>query len=70
MKNATNWVVAQIHVIAIFAACRAAFAEESSEPTRGKSHLRRGLGMADSWLRSDDEEKYFNLRLYWEKGYR
>jgi hypothetical protein len=81
-KSAVNWLVTQIHLIVIVTACRV-FATESSEPTREMSYLRTGLGMADSWFNTKQEtpgdqllpqsssgDGYFNLRLYWEKGYK
>lgn len=68
-KNAIKWLVAQIHVVIIFAACNVL--ADSPEATREKSYLRRGLGMAESWLKAEESgDKYFNLRLHWEKGYR
>ena len=67
-KNAIKWLVAQINLSIILSACYV-LAEDSG--TRENGYLRRGLGMADSWFRSEESgDKYFNLRLHWEKGYR
>ena len=61
-KNAFRWIVAQIHIIALFAA---------DSPEHYNGYLRRGLSKAESWLRGDDSgNKYFNLRMYWQKGYK
>ena len=68
-RIATNWLVAQVQVIVIFVVCHA-YASDTSKQNRD-NYLRRGLGMADSWMRAEESgEKYFNLRLHWEKGYR
>lgn len=67
LKNAVRWIVAQIHIIAMFAA-------DSPETTRYNGYLRRDLSMAESWFAwwrgEDSGNKYFNLRMYWQKGYK